>query len=547
MVHPTAMPGQTGANAKETNRMMDTTQETKIDPKVLWPSLFLVLAFSGALLSFPDKAGDITQIVLSWISLKFGWLFLIFGLGCVLFLLWLGFGRYGHVKLGGPDDEPEFSTFSWIAMLFCGGMGIAIVNWAFVESAYYLASPPFGFEPFSHQAAEWAGAYGHFHWGLTPWAIYGVPAFAVAYSLYVRKRPFLRLSTASEGVIRPGSLIGLVFDVVVIFGIIGGVGTSLGLGIPLVSMLVGDLLGIPDSFGLKLAILVVWTAIFTTSVFLGLKKGIRLLSDINLKLSLVLLLYVFVVGPSVFIVSMWTNSFGLYLKNFFWLSLWTDPVSTGGFPQDWTIPYWAWWLALSPMMGLFVARISKGRTVRQLVMAQLLGGGMGSWLFMGVWGGYANYLNLNEIVNVSEILKNGGIPAAVVACLRQLPAYGYLIGPAFTLLCFVFLATTLDSSAYTLASLSYRNLTGDQEPARWSRVMWAIVIAVVPISLLSVGGLKVVQLSSVLVALPMVPVMMVLAVSLLRWLGADFGERLRPKPMTLDAPFGARKKESHES
>ncbi len=523
---------------------MDT--QPRIDPKVLWPSLILVLAFSGALLSFPDRAGEVTRIVLSWISLKFGWLFLIFGLGSVLFLVWLGFGRYGQVKLGGPEDEPEFSTFSWIAMLFCGGMGIAIVNWAFVESAYYLASPPFGLEPFSNEAAEWAGMYGQFHWGVTPWAIYGVPAFAVAYSLYVRKRPFLRLSTASEGVIKPGSPVGLIFDVVVIFGIIGGIGTSLGLGIPLVSMLAGDLLGIPDSFGLKIAILLVWTAIFTTSVFLGLKKGIRLLSDINLKLSLALLFYVFVVGPSVFIISLWTNGFGLYLKNFLRLSLWTDPIAMGGFPQDWTIPYWAWWLALSPMMGLFVARISKGRTVRQLVLAQLLGGGMGSWLFMGVWGGFANYLTLNGIVDISDILKEGGIPAAVVACLQQLPAYHYLIGPAFTILCFVFLATTLDSSAYTLASLSYQNLKGDQEPARWSRVLWAVVIAVVPISLLSVGGLEVVQLSSVLVALPMIPVMGVLAVSLLRWLDADFGERLRPKPLTLPSSAGGSKGETHE-
>ncbi len=520
--------------------------ETKIDPKVLWPSLVLVLAFAAAMVAFPDRAGDVTHIVLTWISLKFGWLFLIFGLGCVLFLVWLGFGRYGHVKLGGPEDAPEFSTFSWIAMLFCGGMGIAIVNWAFVESAYYLASPPFGMEPFSNDAAEWAGMYGHFHWGVTPWAIYGVPAFAVAYSLYVRKRPFLRLSTAAEGVIRPGSWVGLIFDVVVIFGIIGGVGTSLGLGIPLVSMLVGDIFGVPDSLYLKGAILLVWTAIFTTSVFLGLKKGIRLLSDINLKLSLALLLFVLVVGPTVFIVSLWTNSFGLYLKNFPRLSLWTDPIAQAGFPQDWTIPYWAWWLALSPMMGLFVARISRGRTVRELVLAQLLGGGMGSWLFMGVWGGFATHLNINNVVAVSDILKEGGIPAAVVACLRQLPAYGYLVGPAFTILCFVFLATTLDSSAYTLASLSYRNLRGDQEPARWSRVLWALVIAVVPVSLLAVGGLEVVQLSSVMVALPMAPVMLVLALSLLRWLKADFADQVSPKPLILDAGDGMEKGGSRE-
>ncbi len=521
--------------------------EPKIDGRLLWPSLLLIIGFVAAMLAFPERAGDVTHILLTWISLKFGWLFLIFGLGCVLFLIWLGFGRYGQVKLGGPDDVPEFSTFNWIAMLFCGGMGIAIVNWAFAEPAYYLAAPPFGMTPFSNEAAEWAGVYGLFHWGLTPWAIYGVPAFAVAYALYVRKRPFLRLSTASEGLIRPGSPIGSLFDFVVIFGIIGGVGTSLGLGIPLVSLLAGDILGIPNTLGLKLAILLIWTAIFTTSVFFGLKKGIRILSDINLKLSLALLLYVLILGPTIFIISLWTNSFGLYLKNFLWLSLWTDPIAQGGFPQDWTIPYWAWWLALSPMMGLFVARISRGRTLRELVLAQLLGGGMGSWLFMGVWGGFATHLNINKIVNVSDILKEGGIPAAVVACLKQLPGYGFLIGPAFAILCFIFLSTTLDSSAYTLASLSYRDLKGDQEPSRWSRVLWALVIAAVPVSLLAVGGLEVVQLSSVLAALPMTPVMFVLAFSLLRWLKADFGEQVRPKPLTLNAVPDMEKEGSHEA
>ncbi len=519
--------------------------KASIDPKVFWPSLILVLVFSIPLILFPQAGGEITQKLLSWLSSQFGWLFLLFGLFCVLFLIWLAFGRYGSVKLGGPEDTPDFSRLSWIAMLFCGGMGIAIVNWAFVEPAYYLAGPPLGFEPFSQDAAEWAGMYGQFHWGVTPWAIYGLPTFAVAYSLYVRKRPFLRLSTASEGVIRADSWIGLLFDIIVIFGILGGVGTSLGLGVPLVAALFGELFGLSDSLGLQLFILFIWTCIFTFSVYMGLNRGIRLLSDINLWLAIFLLLFVFVVGPTVFILSLWTNSFGLYLDNFLRMSLWTDPITQGGFPEDWTITYWAWWVALCPMMGLFVARISKGRTIRELVFAQLLGGGAGCWAFMGIWGGYSNYLNLNQIVPISQILEEKGIPAAVVACLQQLPGY-WIILPVFTILCFIFLATTLDSSAYTLASLTYRDLPGDQEPDRWNRVVWALVLAVIPVSMLMVGGLEVVQLSSVLVALPLIPVLLVITWSLLRWLKADFGDQVGPKKLILNSPAGKGRGGLHE-
>lgn len=513
------------------------SSKKKIDPKVFWPSIGLVLALSIPLALFPETGEKVVKSVFNFTTGNFGWAFELFGAMCVGFLLWLGFGRYGNVKLGGPDDEPEFAYLSWVAMLFCAGIGIAIVNWAFVEPIYYLSGPPFGVEPMSPEAAEWAGVYGQFHWGFTPWAFYALLTFPIGYSVYVRKQPHLTLSTASRGILgdKADGWPGKILDVVVIFGIVGGVGTSLGLAVPLVSELFSEMFGIENSFGLNLLILAIWTAMFSISVYKGLSKGIRVLSEINMYLAFILLFFVLAVGPTVFIMSMWGNSFGLMISEFFRLSFYLDPITKGGFPEGWTVFYWAWWIAYGPMMGLFVARISKGRTMRQIVVGELLWGSMGCWLFLAIWGGYTIHVTYNGLAPTVEILNSAGMPAAILSVLKTLPL-NKIVLPFYTLLCFIFLATTLDSSAYTLASISTKELPGTEEPARWNRLFWAFLLAFVGVGLLAVGGLKAVQLSSIVVALPLMPVMVILILSMLKWLKEDYGDATSNHIKAVDYP-----------
>ena len=508
-----------------------------IDPQVFYPSLILILALSVPLALFPEVGEKAVKAVFNFTTGNFGWAFELFGVMCVGFLLWLAFGPYGNVKLGQPEDEPEFPYWSWVAMLFCAGIGIAIVNWAFVEPIYYLSGPPFGVKAMSPEAAEWAGVYGQFHWGITPWAFYALLTFPIGYSVYVRKQPHLTLSTASRGILgdRADGWIGKLLDVVVIFGIVGGVGTSLGLAVPLVSELFSEMLGVENTFGLNIVILLIWTAMFSISVYRGLAKGIRVLSEINMYLAFVLLFFVLAVGPTVFILSMWSNSFGLMVSDFFRLSFYLDPITKGGFPEGWTVFYWAWWIAYGPMMGLFVARISKGRTIRQIVIGELFWGSMGCWLFLAIWGGYTIHVTYNEIVPSVQILNEQGMPAAILSVLKTLPG-SKIVLPFYTLLCFIFLATTLDSSAYTLASVSTKELTGEEEPARWNRLFWAFLLAFVGVGLLAVGGLKAVQLSSIIVALPLMPVMVILCLSLMKWLQEDYGEKLIPKTESIVYP-----------
>ncbi|WP_108449127.1 BCCT family transporter [Halomonas sp. BN3-1] len=499
----------------------------RLDLRVFVPAVLVIAGLILPIIVFPESGAALVNAAFAFATGRFGWLYLLAGIAVVVFLVGLAISRYGNVRLGGPDDKPEFSYFSWVAMIFAGGIGIAIVNWAWVEPIYYFTGPPFGVEPSSQEAAEWALTYGQFHWGFTPWAFYCLPAIPIAYSMFVHNRPGVRLSVAARGVLgrHADGWWGALLDAVVVFGIVGGVGTSLGLAVPLVSQLLSGLLGVSPSFMLDIAVLLIWTAIFSASVWFGLAKGIKILSDINVLLAGVLLVFTLVVGDTLFMVEGWVNSLGKMVSNFVPMSMWTDPVGDSSFWRDWTVFYWAWWIAYAPMMGLFVARISRGRTIRELIIAEMVFGSLGCWVFFAVWGGYALDLQISGTLDVAAILSAEGIPAAVEAILGTLPMSG-VITTLFVLLCFIFLATTLDSSAYVLASVTSRKLSGYQEPQRKIRLIWAFLIAGVGVALIQLGGLKPVQTSTIVVALPMIPVLAILAWSLVRWLRQDFAKKV---------------------
>ncbi|MEZ5643555.1 MAG: BCCT family transporter [Burkholderiaceae bacterium] len=497
-----------------------------VDMRVFVLSLVLLAGVVGPLLLFPESSSAMITAAFSFTTGTFGWLYMLAGLSVVVFLVGLAFSRYGNVRLGGMDDTPEFSYFSWIAMIFCGGIGIAIVNWAWVEPIYYFTGPPFGVQAQSQAAAEWALAYGQFHWGLTPWAFYCLPAIPIAYSMYVKRQTGARLSVAARGVLgrHADGWLGTMLDAIVVFGIVGGVATSLGLAVPLVSRLASGLFGVQTSFALDMGMLALWTVMFGTSVWFGLARGIKILSDINVVMALAMLCFTFLVGPTQFMIDGWINSFGHMASNFISMSTWTDPVGHSSFFKDWTVFYWAWWIAYAPMMGLFVARISRGRTIRELILAEMIWGSLGCWVFFAVWGGYAFDLQISGKLDVAAILNGaGGIPATVQAILATLPMSGFITG-AFILLCFIFLATTLDSAAYVLASVTSKKLSGYQEPKRALRITWALILAGIGAFLIQIGGLKPVQTSTIIVALPLIPVLVILGWSLMRWLRTDFAD-----------------------
>ncbi|MGG1658611.1 BCCT family transporter [Brevibacillus sp. NRS-1366] len=497
-------------------------QKPQIDPWIFWPSLVVILLVTVFLGFNHETIEPVLGELLTSITYKLDWAFQFLTAGMFAILIWLGFGRYGKVKLGTAKDKPEFSSFSWGAMLFCAGMGTSIMYWSMMEPIYYYVGPPFGIEPKTPEAAEWALTYGMFHWGLSAWALYALPTVTIAYSFFVRKQPSLKISTACSGVLGKyaDGWVGKVIDILVIWSLVGGLGTSLGLGVPMISSVIGEIFGIEQGLFLSIIIIVIWTILYCASAYMGLYKGIRKLSDINVYMALGLAIFVFLVGPTLFILSNFTNSFGLMVQNFARMSFFTDPIQKGGFPQAWTVFYWAWFAATSPFMGLFVARISRGRTIRELIGGILLWGSLGGWMYFAVFGSYALHVEINNILPLSQILDSQGGQAAVVALLKSLPLSSIVL-PFFLILGFIFLATSLDSATYILSAIATKELKDKQEPARWHRLLWGAVQAILAVSLLLIGGLKVVQTSSVVVSVPVIIMYVLLAASLIRWLKED--------------------------
>ncbi len=496
--------------------------------KVDYPIFGIAVLFSALfylpMVIFHDAANTLIPKVMNAVTFAMDWCFELICFTCVVFCAWLIFSKYGRVKLGGKDDDPEFSTFTWVAMFFCAGIGAGAIYWACIEPLSILQAPPFGIEALSAEARTWNLAYTTFHWSITPWAIFAVPAIAFAYVYYIHGKKFLRASYACSGVLGAQSygLTGKVIDIVVIIGMLGGMTTSLGFVFPMLSGLISSYLGINDSLLLQLSIAVVFTFIFGYSCYRGLYSGIAQLSNINMVMFLLMILFIFLVGPTLWITSYFFESIGVMLQNFLRMSFYTDAIGNSGFPQNWTVFYWAWWLSWAIYIGLFMARISKGRTIRSFIANMLIAAGGGTALIFAVIGGYTQHVYYDLGVDLIGILESSGGPAAIYAMLTTLP-WAKVFIPCFILVLVVGQATGLDSAAYTLSNISCLEIKDRQEPPRWIRIFWALAIFLATIALLTVGGMEAVKLSSVLTSVPLLSLQIIFMVSVVKWLKQDFG------------------------
>ena len=483
-------------------------------------STAVLVGVSLPLLLFPEASAVVLRTTYRWIAAHFGWLYLVTGAAAVLFLAALGSSRFGSIRLGAGD--PEFSTPSWAAMLFSAGVGAGLMYWAAIEWASYISAPPFGAEPFSAEAATWASAYGLHHWGVVAWALYCVPTLAIAYPFYVRKVPHLKYSVACDYWLEGRETGGAArfLDSLFMIALIGGAGSSLGFSTPLIAALVARLTGLEPGFMLEMGVVGVCVLLFASSVYLGLSRGIRRLSDLNMLLAFLLLLLVLVLGDTLFLLKAAVNAIGHSLQNLVRMSLWTDPFENSGFVEDWTVFYWAWWIAYGPFVGLFVTRISRGRTLRAVIVGMLSFGSAGCWLFYLILGNHGLGLQMSGALDLVAIMTATDGNEAIIAGLDMLPASALIVG----LLCVVstiFCATTYDSASYTLAANATVAMHPSEDPARWHRLFWAFAIAVLPIALMYVGGIREAQTAVLVVSLPLLFTLWLAAFALVKALHRD--------------------------
>ncbi|WP_460872093.1 BCCT family transporter [Staphylococcus sp. 2S1] len=411
-------------------------------------------------------------------------------------------------------------------------LGIAsdILYWGVIEWAFYYQDPPHGGKGMTDSALNYATMYGMFHWGPIAWATFVLPSTMYWLSYIREEKPVFKISQTLRPILKSQTdgFIGQVTDIIFIFGLLGGAATSLALGVPMITAGIERLTGLDgDSMVMRGAILFIITALFAYSSYSGLKKGIKVLSDWNVILSFVLLGFVLIVGPTVFIMETTITGMGNMVKNFFQMATWIEPFGgIGGrketnFPQDWTIFYWSWWIVYAPFIGLFIARISKGRTMKEVVLGTIIYGTLGCMLFFGIFGNYAVYLQLTGAFDVVQNLNTHGTEATIIEVLHQLP-FPNLVIILFLLSAVLFLATTFDSGSYILAATSQKKVVG--EPLKANRLYWAFALCLLPFALMLVGGersLEVLKTASLLASVPVLIVFVMMMISFLRTLNED--------------------------
>jgi glycine betaine transporter len=465
----------------------------------------------------PDSLSAVFDTALAAITRNFGWFYLWVVLGLVVMALILAFSRYGDLKLGQEDDEPEFSIGSWFAMLFAAGMGIGLVFWGVAEPISHYGTPPPGIAPNTPEAANAAMRYSFFHWGLHPWAVYSIVALAIAFFQF-RKGGSALVSTAVMALPwAPLQRVGPLVNVLAVIATAFGVAASLGMGALQINSGLHAAFGLPVNAASQVGIIVVTTLLFIASAVTGVTRGIKWLSTINLGVAALLALAVFVLGPTVAIVDTFTTTLGSYLSEFVRMSLRTTPFRDSGWVGGWTVFYWAWWVSWSPFVGLFIARVSRGRTIREFILGTVLAPTLAAFVWFSVFGGTALHMEIMQGVPLAEAVK-ADVSTALFGLFDALP-WTTALSLVATLLVLVFFVTSGDSATLVLGMMS----TGGQEnPSARVKTVWGLLVSGIAISLLLAGGVKAVQTATIVFALPFTLVILLMAVALWRGVKADW-------------------------
>ena len=488
----------------------------RVNRPVFIASALLIVGFIifGSL--FGELAGEVFNQLQSFITHRFRWLFIILMNVTVVFSLYIALSRYGDIRLGHQTEHPEYSLLSWFGMLFSAGIGIGLLYWGTAEPLYHFMSPPMG-QAETVEAAKQAMSISFLHWGIHAWALYCVVALSLAYFHYRRGLPL-----SIRSVLYPliGQKIygkwGHVVDTLAVFGTMFGVVTSLGLGAMQINAGFSNVFGIPNNVPVQLCLIAIITAMATLSVMMGLDKGIKRLSDINIVLTVLLLGFMLLFGPTQFIIDSFIENIGNYVSQLIPLGFWSEAYSNTDWQANWTIFYWAWWVSWSPFVGIFVARISRGRTIREFIFGVLFIPMLLLFFWFTTFGGSAVHM---------ELMGNYGLIEAVKAdygsAIFKLIEYYPLTKPltlVIVVMIMLWFVTSSDSASLVIDMLT---AGGDTNPPKIQRLFWALSQGVIAAVLLVAGGLSALQAVAIIAGFPFAIVVFVMMYCLWRGLTRD--------------------------
>lgn len=466
----------------------------------------VIIVGIGALM--PEAFGNVTSASFDFLVGNFGWFYILTMSSFVVFALVMLFSKYGDIKLGLPTDEPEYDLISWFGMLFSAGMGVGLIFFGVAEPLFHYSGPLSGIAPESAQAADFAFRKSFLHWGLHPWAAYAIMALALAYMQFRRKEKGLISSVFIPLIGREKATgpIGKTIDILAIFATVAGVASSLGMATMQINGGLNGLIGLKVNTGIQLIIIAVITFLFVLTAVLGIDKGIKLVSDMNIRLCFGLMIVAFLVGPKVDTLNNLSNSVGLYLAGIVPDSF---AISSDPWYGWWTVFYWAWWIAWAPFVGTFIARISKGRTIRQFIAGVLIAPTIMSFFWFSIFG--------TAGINVYDKIGEFATETAFFQVFEHYPL-GTLLSGVAVLLLTTFFITSANSATFVMGMFSEG---GDLNPGTPKKVIWGVVTAGLAAVLLLAGGLGALQTGSIVAAFPFAFVMIAAMFSLAKALKGD--------------------------
>jgi len=496
------------------NRQLDKLGVDKITLSI---SLFSVLFIAAFILYDAEFAKRTIDLSYKSIVSVFGPSYLILTLFCFFFLIFLSLSKFGDYKFGGNEAVAEFSYLSWIGMLFCSGIGGGIIYWSGVEWSYYVGSPPFGIDPYSNESFSLATAYGLFHWGISAWSIYGIPAIALSIAFYKYNLNSLRLSSSLSGLgisNIESTLLGRFIDLIFILATVGAAGGTIGSYIPMLSSGFSEIFNLNKGLYLDILVICLCVGLFGYSVYKGLDKGIKNLSNFNLILALVFLLIIIFSTDVISLIQ--TSVSGLFFSiTHFWDMSTLGISEESQFAEEWTIFYWAWWVAFGPLVGLFIARISKGRTLRQVILGMLFFGTLGTWLFYMILGGYAMNLELSGEFSVIQSMNSYGHADTAIAVVKNLSLEIFMVF-IFCLITIIFVTTSYDSMSYVISYHVMKTSNENKEPDKKLRLFWAIILGILPAALVIYSDHSVALDIILITSLPLMLIYPLMAISIYR-------------------------------
>lgn len=499
----------------------------QLDKKLFWPAICFTFMALGAAVLFPEVSKTLATTGMHWATNQMGWFIQLSGFSCLIFLLYLACSRFGNIKLGQEKDQPEFSNISYAFMIFTAGVGAALIFWAVGEPMYYMQKPPMFTQVNTPESAQWLITYTLFHWGPTGWAIFCLPAVPFSYYLHCKKKRNLRLSQLCKTVIgekNANGIVGYIIDIVAIFGTLGAFSSSMGLTVNLMGSGIQNLVGIKNNIYMQIGIVLLFIAFYALIMLLGMKKGISKLANACVIVAFLLGFLVLISGPTAFIFSYFIDSLGVMFNNYIRMSFWTDPIQKSGFPQAWTMYYWAWYFSYLIMMGVFLARISKGRTIKQLIFTTIICGSAGCAFFIAIFGGFSVYSEVSHTLPILQWMSQFGVSTAIIHTIKSLPL-GALTLSVFLIVQFFMMSTSMTSTAMSVSMMTSKKLDHNADPNMSVRLVWAIGIGAVSMAAFFMGGsIEIIKSMTVIIGLPMIILYFIISICLMKWIKQDFPE-----------------------